>query len=361
MPAWSELWFLHPFRLPSEHAHGIQILQTCHALARTGERVRLFVKRNPERPVADTAEALGRYGLAPHPGLALEWLPTGHKGLQGLWLRARIVTARGRPVFYVRQLRLAPLAARRGPVVVELHALERDTARAVAAASAVVTITGALAERVRALHAPAVPVEVIPDAVDPAVFRPVEAPGPPRVVYLGQLMPWKGIEVVLDALALLPGAQALVIGGAAGTDPRRDALARRARELGLAERVEWAGHLSQADAWARLRRGDVGVVPTRGGGSQEISTSPLKLYEYLACGLPVVASDLPALREVVHEGRNGLLFPDGDAAALARALDRLLGDAALHRRLAEGARESAAGWSWQARAARIRALVARLV
>jgi len=360
MPESSELWFLHPFKLPSEHAHAIQILHTCDALAAAGMRVRLPVKRNPEHPVESFAEALSRYGLAERPGLDLEWLPFQHKTVSGLWLRLRLRTAPGKPVFYVRHLRLAPVAARRGPVIVELHALEKDTARAVAAADAVVSITEALAQNVRARFAPACPVEVIPDAADPVVFREVTAPGPVRAVYLGQLMPWKGVEVLLRALARVPGLPALVIGGRDREDPRREELRRLAAQLGVGERVEWAGWLPPAEAWRRLRRGDVGVVPTRAGGSQELSTSPLKLFEYLACGLPVVVSDLPALREVVRDGENGLLFAEGDPEALAATLARLASDPVLRARLGGAALAGAAAYTWANRAARIQALVTRV-
>lgn len=360
MPESSELWLLHPFKLPSEHAHAIQILRTCDALAAAGTPVRLLVKRNPERPVASVAEALARYGIAPRPGLRIEWLPFRHKGVSGLWLRLRVRTAPGATVFYVRHLRLAPLAARRGPVIVELHTLEPDTARAVAAADAVVTLTHGLAAEVRARFAPTCPVEVIPDAADPGVFREVTAPGPVRAVYLGQLMPWKGVEVLLHALARVPGLPALVIGGRDGDDPRRAELQRLAEALGLGARIEWAGWLPPAEAWRRLRAGDLGVVPTRAGGSQELSTSPLKLFEYLACGLPVIASDLPALREVVRSEENGLLFAEGDASALATALARLAASSEERVRLGAGARAGAATRTWAARAARIQSVIARV-
>lgn len=355
-----DVFYLHPFKLPSEHAHGIQILRTCDALAASGLRVRLPVKRNPERPVASVAEALAGYGLAPRPGLDVEWLPTHHKGISGLALRARILRTRGRPVFYVRLLRLAALAARRGPVVVELHNVERDTEAAVRAASAIVTITRALADVVRERFAPSVPIHVAPDGFDPGTFHEVTAPGPARAVYLGQLMPWKGVEVLLHALARVPALPALVIGGAKGHDPRREELRRLAGELGLAHRVEWAGHRTQAEAWQRLRRGDLGVVPTRAGGGQEWSTSPLKLFELLASGLPVVASDLPALREIVTDGESGLLFREGDGESLAAALARVAADPGLAERLRRGGLETAARYTWEARAAQIRAVVTRV-
>lgn len=360
MPELPEIWFLHPFKLPSEHAHALQILRTCDALAAAGRRVRLFVRRHPGRRVSSAAEALERAGLSPRPGLAIEWLPLRNKGLSGLWLRLRVLTAPGPPIFYVRHLRLAPIAARRGTTLVELHALGRETGAAAAAADAIVTITHGLASEVRARYAPACPIEVIPDAADPGVFREVTQPGPPRAVYLGQLMPWKGVEILLHALARVPGLPALIVGGRDGSDSRRDALVRLAEELGVGDRVEWAGWLPPAKAWQRLRRGDIGVVPTRAGGSQEVSTSPLKLFEYLACGLPVVASDLPALREVIRDGESGLLFADGDPESLASALLRLAQSPALRERLGAAGRAGAADRTWSARAARIAALATRI-
>ena len=71
--------YLQPFRLPSDHAHGIQILNTCRALAEAGATVRLPVKRNPARPCRDAAAALAAYGLDPHPRLAIEWRLWLHK------------------------------------------------------------------------------------------------------------------------------------------------------------------------------------------------------------------------------------------------------------------------------------------
>ncbi len=360
MPESPEIWFLHPFKLPSEYAHSIQILHTCDALAAAGARVRLFVRHGAERGATSVAEALARTGLSPRPGLTIEWLPVRHKGLSGLWLRLRVRTAPGPPVFYVRHLRLAPIAARRGPTIVELHALGPDTGPAVSAADAVVTITHGLAREVHARYAPVCRIEVIPDAADPGVFREVTEPGPPRAVYLGQLMPWKGVEVLLHALVRVPGLPALVIGGRDGSDPRRDELVRLAGELGVGDRVEWAGWLLPTEAWKRLRRGDIGVVPTRAGGSQELSTSPLKLFEYLACGLPVVASDLPALREVIRDGENGLVFAEGDPDALAAALARLAGSPGLRERIGAAGRAGAAERTWSHRASRIAALAAQI-
>jgi glycosyltransferase involved in cell wall biosynthesis len=82
-------------------------------------------------------------------------------------------------------------------------------------------------------------------------------------------------------------------------------------------------------------------------------TSPLKLYEYMAAGLPIVASDLPSLREVLRHDENALLVPPDEPAALADSLGRLLTDAALGERLRRQAHADVQGRTWSARAASV--------
>jgi len=348
------LWFLAPFRLPSEHAHSIQILNTCRALAGEGVRVRLFVKRNPARPVRSVDEALAAYGLRPHDLLRIEWLPSTYNPLQGAVLRWKVFRCDERPVFYIRHLRLASTAKGRGLVLTELHKMEDDTRKAVLASDGVVTITSALRDTVRKEIAPAAPVEVIPDAVDLSRFPPVEGGHPPRLVYTGQFQDWKGVDVLVKSLKLVPSLTALLIGGREGTDPLRDGLKALATQEGVADRIEWTGYLPQAEIPRRLRGGDIGVVSTRAFNGQDVAASPLKLFEYMSAGLPIVASDLASIRDVIRPGENGMLFQEGDPEALAAAVRQLVDDPAKRGALAARAREEAtARYSWQARAKHI--------
>jgi len=79
-------------------------------------------------------------------------------------------------------------------------------------------------------------------------------------------------------------------------------------------------------------------------------TSPLKLFEAMASGRPVIASDLPSIREILTHDENALLVPPGNAHALAAAIERLLSDSALSARLAARAFEDVKGNSWDRRA-----------
>ena len=99
------------------------------------------------------------------------------------------------------------------------------------------------------------------------------------------------------------------------------------------------------------------AVPFLRTGMTEAHTSPLKAFEAMAAGRPIVASDLPSSREVLRHGENALLVPPGSASELASALRSLLADSGLARRLAERAFSDAPAYSWDARGRRINELI----
>ena len=114
--------------------------------------------------------------------------------------------------------------------------------------------------------------------------------------------------------------------------------------------------MPQARVADELRRAAVVAVPFLRAGMTERHTSPLKLFEAMAAGRPIVASDLPSSREVLRDGDNALLVPPGDALALSAALRRVLSDRDLARRLARSAWDEAPRYSWDARARALHAL-----
>ena len=111
---------------------------------------------------------------------------------------------------------------------------------------------------------------------------------------------------------------------------------------------------------ARLEPADVLVLPNPATAVSERYTSPLKLFEYLAMGRPIVASDLPAFREVVRHRENALLFEAGSAPALAAAVRAVVGDPALAASLGRRAFETAHDYSWDARAGRLDGLLSEV-
>ncbi|SKC40606.1 glycosyltransferase family 4 protein [Krasilnikoviella flava] len=157
------------------------------------------------------------------------------------------------------------------------------------------------------------------------------------VLFVGTLKPWHGLDVLVDAFAGLrarvPDARLLLV----GDGPEREAVLARADALGTADAVEHAGAVAPSEVPALLHRADVAVAPYP--PLEHFYFSPLKVYEYLAAGLPVVASAVGELPDALEHGGAGVLVPPGDAAALADALVGLAHDP--DRRAALGARARA--------------------
>jgi rhamnosyl/mannosyltransferase len=150
------------------------------------------------------------------------------------------------------------------------------------------------------------------------------------VLFLGVLRSYKGLEVLARAMTRVTG-QLLI----AGRGPQRAPLQALARDLGLAERITFLGEVSERERRLLLHACDVFALPSI-DRSEAFGISQL---EAMACGKPVVASDLPTgIRFVNQDGGTGMLVPPGDPDALAGALNQLLEDDALRAGLGKAAR-----------------------
>jgi 1,2-diacylglycerol 3-alpha-glucosyltransferase len=167
---------------------------------------------------------------------------------------------------------------------------------------------------------------VISNGVDLARFRPGPAEqrirdryglpaGRPVILSVGRLSPEKRVDVLLHAAARLTRDALLAIGG---TGPAAGALRAAAGRLGLAGRARFLGHVPTADLPALYRLADVFAI------TSEAELQSLATMEAMASGLPVVAADACALRELVRHGRTGFLAPPGHSGQIAAYLDLLL-------------------------------------
>ena len=372
-----KILYLADIRFPMERANGIQTIETAHALARRGVEVDLVVRRTDGR--SDEA-CLEFFGLSPHPDLRLRRIsaPFGKWSFLAAAL-GLLVRARGRWDFvYTRDLVLADLALRlstvpliyeahtvaavfaeehghlygadRAPSPAKLSRLDKRERRVCRDAGGVVTITGALLKALEDRHGKIASSRVVPDGSRlpeklPA-FEGVHSPA--RVYYIGQLYPWKGVDVLVEAMRHVNGAELVIVGG---LPPERDLdrVKRLAASLSL-DRVRFRGFVPPPELPAERANADLFVIPILDSTTARLFTSPLKLFEAMASGRPVVASDLPSIREVLTHEENSLLVPPGDARALAAAIERLLGDRDLPRRLASRAFEDVKAYSWDRRA-----------
>jgi glycosyltransferase involved in cell wall biosynthesis len=164
------------------------------------------------------------------------------------------------------------------------------------------------------------------------------------------LHPWKGVEVLIESARRLPTMHVTLVGGEPEPLARLVALVR---SLGMADRVRFVGAVPPPERWRYLAAASVCVLPLTRSAFGTSFTSPLKLFEYMAAARPIVASDLPALREVLQDGDNALLVPPEDPAALARAIQRLAEDQPLAERLAAQAARDVRAYTWEARGRRI--------
>jgi glycosyltransferase involved in cell wall biosynthesis len=168
-----------------------------------------------------------------------------------------------------------------------------------------------------------------PNGRDPA--RPV------RLLGVARLVPKKGIEVLLEALALLPEGlhwRYEHIGGGPLAEPLQD----RAARLGLAGRIAWRGARPQADVLAACREADLFVLASRIAPDGDRDGLPNVLLEASAMELAIVASRVTAVPELIEDGVNGCLAPPGNPRALAHTLATLIGDPGTRLRLGRAAR-----------------------
>jgi len=181
-------------------------------------------------------------------------------------------------------------------------------------------------------------IAVIPQfGVDPAIFTPADtetgSPSSFRIGYAGGLLPEKGLDDLLRACATLDGALVLTLAGEGEAQP---ALAALAAELGIGDRVRFAGRAESTAMPAFYRSLDAVVLPSRTtpGWKEQFGRV---LVEAMACRVPVVGSDSGEIPHVI--GDAGLIFPEGDVAALALHLRALMDDPSLRQRLGQAGRQ----------------------
>lgn len=380
-------------RFPIERANGAQTMATCRAMAERGHAVTLVVRPDSTQPARDPFA----FYSWPAPDdatrgrLRFEVIAAtgGARRRRIQFLLGALGTIAGDPqaVVFTRDLGLAAFllqmrSFRRPRLIYESHGvsavvsaeqprllgnpdlvptaaklrrLDRRERRVWRHAAAVVTLTQALADDLAARHGARTNVFVAPDAarpVDDAAMTGMAASDPMLAAYAGHLYPWKGVDVFIEALAHAPGVRARIVGG----HPRE---ADRARieavvdRCGVRARVEITGHVPQGDVARRLADASMLVLPNVPSAISERYTSPLKLFEYLALGRAIVASDTAAIREVLTPDTTAVLVPPGDAPALGAALSRLAASPSRAAALGAAALTLSRSFTWARRAERL--------
>jgi len=358
--------------LPSRHANAVHVVNMAYGFSLAGAEVTLLAFQGDRSllPSQDGNAVFDYYGVAP--SFRIEWLPNA-------MLRGRSVVAslaawsrlkRMAPDFVMgRHVKACAASCFRGfPTVLETHKpfswhshgdrlLIRGMFRS-PAFRGLVTISQPLRD-ILAEETGLDPKRILV-AHDAATPSTINAPvhlgqaGRLQAGYIGAFYPGRGIELILAVAGMLPDIDFHFIGGKA-----EDLATWGCEDPGLPN-VHFHGFQTPSRAAAMRAGCDVLLAPyqrktlIKDGWDTTRWMSPLKIFEYMSAGKPILCSDLPVLREVMTDGENALLLPPDDGAAWAQALRRLEADRGYARELGQRALEGfLKNHTWQQRAMRI--------
>lgn len=383
-------------RLPTEKAHGYQICKMCEAFARNGVEVLLF---HPKRyqshhsllgrtvfdyygiPPVFTVRTLPNWDVVTLNRVIPDWWFTpiffAHAVLWGLYaaLAARQEHA---DLYYTRDITIAYWLVKLGlPTIYEAHVVpkrgQRWLLRRIVRSMSlrlVVALSSSIKQGVLEMGVRVERVMVLPHAVDLLLFEDL----PPKEVcrrrlglpldrpiigYIGRFRASgmdKGIRELVQAMASVPpidGREPLLlcVGGPMEAVP--DYL-EVARIFGVPQqRLQFVDRVPNPEAPLWMRACDVLVLPLSPVYVKRVGEMPLKLFEYMAAGVPIVATDLPSVREVLRHGQNACLVEPENPKALADTMAPLLADHFLRERISKQAWSEVAAYTWIHRASTI--------
>lgn len=255
-------------------------------------------------------------------------------------------------------------ATYRGTGMLELA--ERAERFALGHAAVVAVVSEELRGHVEAMGAAPSRVHVVPNAVDIHRFRPnrIGAAEPPAakatpvIGFVGGLRQWHGVELLPEVLSHVLSRLSAVRLVVAGDGPLRSTVAAEAERLGVADRVELLGPVAHDQMPDVIRSFDIALAPYPVNDRHPFYFSPLKLFEYMACGVPVVASNVGQVAELLTGESAGVLCPPGDPVAMANACIALLEDPRAYAAMASSGPEIvAARYTWDGNAQRVLELV----
>ncbi len=343
-------------RFPTEKAYGIQVMAMARGFAQAGAEVAIvYPRRSSDAPAAMQGVTHIPYG--PLLGVRRPWFFHPLRFL-GAWHAAKPLRGWKPDIVLANDPVQAAHLARHATVVWDLHDMPDPGSpwrrwlvdRIVRRAAGIVSTNTLKLDLLKKLFGELPPTVVLPNPVslDVQDYRRITredartSVGIPSdqkaVVYAGQLYDWKGVDTLVSAAAFAPRDLHIHIVGGQGDDLIRvRALADALPDA--AARVSFHGQRPSDEIPFWLRAADIVAVPN--SGKFEISqrdTNPLKLYEAIAAEAPVLASDLPAIREAAGDAPNMRFVPSDDVQAWGRAMGDLMEDIAGREAMRAGAR-----------------------
>lgn len=379
------LYYPVPELLPDVKARFIQIVNTAAALAQAGTTVKLLtgmkkgIRGEDIMKFYDIEDASGlEFVSLPIFRKNVSFIPFSWNGIFHLALTAYLAGKRKKGVLFVRHPKLAFFLLRNKrlfdmPLIYEAHELFHRTTEMPAQmeriknretyiynnADAVIAISEDLKNEITSIFSPShTPVTVIPNGVRNE-FMDLKGESHLRqkryLFYCGSLYPWKGVDTIISAMKRLPGETLMILGGG----DRLPALRRLAQEEAVEDRIVFAGAVPQKEVGNYLLGAKIAFIPNLPEPAS-IHSSPLKMFEYMAAEVPIVASRLPGIMDILQDGHSALFFDPGDDIGLARAATTLLHNKGLAETLAANARIRIGQYTYATRAQRIQAVIGEL-
>ena len=371
-----KIFYPYPEEFTFNKAREIQTIHTCHAMARQGYEVILGAAL---RPGVTGDMVLDYFQLKPLPNLKFVFLPRyihftqdfviSFQTLFLMYLRDYVLKAHARGeinLIYTRHLKVAEFCLHQNfgmPIVFESHEVfslgqvdspEKfkklfDQEKYVYSnVQGLVTISNHLKDYLQTHFTMNCPIVRASDGVDLELFGSLDDSRVDQnlIIYTGSLFGWKGVDTIIKAMRYLPGQRLWIYGGTPRQIEEKKDLARRWKVSG---RCVFRGYVSRAELVDPLAQAYIGVLPNHREEISERFTSPLKLFEYMAAGKVIVASDLPSIREILDETK-AYLCPPASPRSLAEAILSVYRDTALARSRTLAARHAARDYSWDRRA-----------
>lgn len=350
-------------RIPTEKAHGLQIVKTCEALAFLGQEVILVLpkRKNPiEDKIFDFYQIENNFKIVKlkcfdlvsfgRLGFLLQSLSFGINALFFTWSwPAEVFFSRDEIIIFL-------LGIKKRKLFWEVHNGRTNwmVRKIIPKLIGMIAITSGLKEYYQERGLPAEKILVVPDAVDLEKFsipvtrwesrQKLNLPMDKKlIVYTGHLYSWKGADILAKAANFLPEYLFLFVGGT-DKDIGKFKLDYKDNNISI------LGYRPYSSIPYFLKAADILVLPNSGDSAiSRLYTSPMKLFEYMASGTPIIASDLPSIREVLNNA-NSVLVESDNPRVLALAIKELLTNESVSRKLAERAISDVKKYSWFNRA-----------
>ena len=352
-------------RIPTEKAHGVQIMKMCSAFVSDGHEVELIV---PKRSNHITEDPFKYYVIKNKFKITKLWcLDFLSWGMIGYWLQSITFAERSawyllnkKGIFYTRDELLAVYLRLFGKDVVwEAHTNRNNIfVKLIKILNIqIISITQGLKDFYMKNGVDAVRILVAPDAVDAEQFdinismeEAREKLGLPKdkkiILYTGHLYDWKGAHILAQAAKLLPDSTVVVFVG--GTD---NDIKNFKERFGATANIMILGKKPYEEMPIYLKAADILALPNSPVNDiSSLYTSPMKLFEYMAVGRAIIASNLPSIREILESERNAVLVEPDKPELLAEGIKRIISDPALDKRISDEAYKDSKLYTWLNRA-----------